>query len=189
MSMDPPGSAAPGAWRPVAASVLRTATTFACVLGPLAATTTLTLHALETPRQAGEGNLQGDGYADTFLPTVRDDLTAFPGALRQASGLAATDPAAAADLLAKLAAHERDALAAATAQPVPRAFEAAHRDLLALYADAAQAAQDAADCLAARDPLLPACQEALRLQETIPGAVEQVLQKMQDAADGVQAPA
>jgi hypothetical protein len=86
-----------------------------------------------------------------------------------------------------LAAHERDVLAAATAQPVPHAFEAAHRDLLAFYSDMAQAAQATADCLAAHDPLLPACQEALQLQETIPGAVERVLQGMQDAADGVRA--
>lgn len=189
MSVDPPGSAAPGTWRAVAASVLRTATAFACVLGALAATTTLTLHALETPAQEGDRALQEGDYAGTFLPAVRDDLTAFPGVLRQASELAATDPTAATDLLAKLAAHERDALAAATAQPVPHAFEAAHRDLLALYADVAQAAQATADCLAARDPLLPMCQEALQLQETIPGAVERVLQEMQDAADGVRAPA
>lgn len=181
-----------GAWGEVGMAVLRTAAALSALLAAFSATAALGMRALDL-HVAGDGPLAplealtAGGYATRVLPAVQADLADASATAQQARARAATDPAGAAATLRDLAAHERDMAGRLAAESPPPAFAAAHHDLLALYADAARAAELGADCLAGHDPLAPACAEAARLQESLPGAVDRVTQEMQAAADGERA--
>lgn len=179
------GPAPPG-WGAVAAGVLRIAAVFACVLAAVGGAAA-GLQALAARGQAADGPLPAGGYVDAFLPAVRDDLAQAQATFEEAKGMALRDAPGASSLLAGLAAHARTMQGAADAEAAPRPFAAAHRGLVSLYGHVAEAAQAAADCLAARDVLAPACLDAVRLQAALPAEVDKVLERLQDAADEVAA--
>lgn len=159
------------------ASLLRILGLFAVFFLILTATGLL-LAQHQTATTAGEQEARG-GYLDTVLPGVRQGLDHYHATWQQARTANRT---AAAELLERLAQHEKKYAARLQVTQPPAEFAHAHRGLLGLYSDLVDAARAASACLLHPRP---SCPDPMELEARLRAQAELVQQDFEQAAKEV----